>query len=71
MLPPFEVAYKLHSACSLALVYDNTGYAPAWADCPGGGLRHDAHVEAAHTVARTICEMYGQLASGHLWKGLR
>ncbi len=71
LIADFNTAYRLFQQCSVALVYDNTGYAPAWMDAPPGGLRHDAHVETAHTIAKTVCEMYGRLESGHLWQGLK
>lgn len=72
LISDFQTAYLLFQRCSIALVYDAGGdYAPAWMDAPPGGLRHDAHVETAHAIARTVCQIYGNLAAGERWEGLK
>jgi len=61
-MPNFDAVYKLHSACSLALVFRGNSYEPAWADNEGN-LRHDAHVHTTWKLAKSLCCLYGEIAS--------
>lgn len=66
-MPDFDIVYKLHSRCSIALVYVGNTYQPRWYDSAEDGPRYDAHIVTTWKFAKAIVNLFADVAADKLY----